>query len=160
MVGPSEISKSRPVDPIFEPLVLLGCERQRRLVVEFSISEVTNKEEFMYKKNRVLTIESMSETQSEKVVSVSSRGQATIPKQFREQLGIDTPGRVKFIQTEAGEIVVRPIQSLTDLRGILTGKTDDQGRSGTERLQAERTADKANEERLRQQYTDDDEIDP
>jgi len=39
----------------------------------------------------------MSKTESEKVVSVSSRGQATIPKEFREELGIDTPGRVKFV---------------------------------------------------------------
>jgi hypothetical protein len=40
----------------------------------------------------------MSDVESEKVVSVSSRGQATIPKQFREESGIDTPGRVKFIR--------------------------------------------------------------
>jgi len=65
---------------------------------------------------------SMSKTESEKVVSVSSRGQATIPKEFREELGIDTPGRVKFVRTEEGDIVVRPIHSVTDLRGILEGR--------------------------------------
>lgn len=96
----------------------------------------------------------MSKTESEKVVSVSSRGQATIPKEFREELGIETPGRVKFIRTEAGEIVVRPIQSVTDLRGVLAGKTDDHGRSATERLRNERTADTASEEELRQRYAD------
>jgi len=101
----------------------------------------------------------MSKTESEKVVSVSSRGQATIPKEFREELGIDTPGRVKFIRTEEGEIVVRPIHSVTDLRGVLGGKTDEQGRSATERLREERAADKANEEELRQRYADDDEAD-
>jgi AbrB family looped-hinge helix DNA binding protein len=100
---------------------------------------------------------SMSKTESEKVVSVSSRGQATIPKQFREELGIDTPGRVKFIRTEEGEIVVRPIHSVTDLRGVLEGKTDEQGRSAPERLREERAADKANEKELRQRYADDDE---
>jgi len=75
------------------------------------------------------------------VVSVSSRGQATIPKEFREELGIDTPGRVKFVRTEEGDIVVRPIHSVTDLRGILKDKTDDQGRTATERLQKKREAE-------------------
>jgi AbrB family looped-hinge helix DNA binding protein len=102
---------------------------------------------------------SMSETESEKVVSVSSRGQATIPKEFREELGIDTPGRVKFIRTEAGEIVVRPIRSVIDLRGVLQGETDERGRSATERLREERAADKADEEELRQRYAGDDEAD-
>jgi len=101
----------------------------------------------------------MSETESEKVVSVSSRGQATIPKEFREELGIDTPGRVKFVRTDEGEIVVRPIHSVTDLRGILDGKTDEQGRSATDRLREERTADKASEEELRQRYAGDGEGD-
>jgi len=101
----------------------------------------------------------MSKTESEKVVSVSSRGQATIPKEFREELGIDTPGRVKFIRTEEGEIVVRPIHSVTDLRGVLAGKTDEQGRSATERLRKERAADKASDEELRQRYAGDDEAD-
>ncbi|WP_148416559.1 AbrB/MazE/SpoVT family DNA-binding domain-containing protein [Haloferax sp. KTX1] len=101
----------------------------------------------------------MSKTESEKVVSVSSRGQATIPKEFREELGIDTPGRVKFVRTEEGDIVVRPIHSVTDLRGILEGKTDEQGRSGTERLRKERAADKASDEELRQRYAGDDEAD-
>ena len=67
------------------------------------------------------------------MVSVSSRGQATIPKQFREELGIDTPGRMKFV------------------------RTDEQGRSATERLREERAADDANEAELRQRYADDDE---
>src|SRR6056297_614735 len=101
----------------------------------------------------------MSKTESEKVVSVSSRGQATIPKEFREELGIDTPGRVKFVRTGEGKIVVRPIHSVTDLRGILDGKTDEQGRSATDRLREERTADKASEEELRQRYAGDGEGD-
>lgn len=99
---------------------------------------------------------SMSKTESEKVVSVSARGQATIPKEFREQLDIDTPGRVKFVRTDEGEIVVRPICSLTDLRGVLKGKTDEQGRTATQRLRDERERDKANEEQLRRRYADED----
>ena len=113
----------------------------------------------MYVFPEVLTGERMSKTESEKVVSVSSRGQATIPKEFREELGIDTPGRVKFVRTDEGEIVVRPIRSVTDLRGVLDGKTDEQGRSATDRLREERTADKASEAELRQRYVGDDEGD-
>ena len=98
----------------------------------------------------------MSKAESEKVVSVSARGQATIPKEFREQLDIDTPGRVKFVRTDESEIVVRPIRSLTDLRGVLKGKTDKQGRTATQRLRDERERDKANEEQLRRRYADED----
>ena len=98
----------------------------------------------------------MSKAKSEKVVSVSARGQATIPKEFREQLDIDTPGRVKFVRTDESEIVVRPIRSLTDLRGVLKGKTDEQGRTATQRLRDERERDKANEEQLRRRYAGED----
>jgi len=101
----------------------------------------------------------MSKKEFEKVVSVSSRGQATIPKQFREELGIEAPGRVKFVRTEEGEIAVRPIHSVTDLRGVLEGNTDERGRSATERLREERAADNASEEELRRRYAGDDEAD-
>ena len=88
----------------------------------------------------------MSGTESEKVESVSSRGKATIPKEFREELGINTPGCVKFVRTAEGEIVIRPVHSVTDLRGILGGKTDDQGRSATKRLQKERAVGSGSDE--------------
>ena len=101
----------------------------------------------------------MSETDSEKVVSVSPRGQATIPKEFREDLGIDAPGRVKFVRREDGEVVVRPIRSVTDLRGILTGETDDEGRSATQMLRDERSGDEEDIEALRRRYADDREPD-
>lgn len=101
----------------------------------------------------------MSKSESEKVVSVTARGQATIPKVFREQLNIDTPGRVKFVRTDEGEIVVRPIRSVKDLRGILHGKTDDQGRSAVDRLREERKRDKHSEDELRRRYAAADESD-
>jgi antitoxin PrlF len=97
----------------------------------------------------------MSDAESEKVVSVSSRGQATIPKEFREELGIETPGRVKFVRTADGDVVVRPITSVTDLRGVLEGKTDEQGRSATERLREERAGDEAGAAALRQRDVND-----
>ena len=101
----------------------------------------------------------MSETESEEVVSVSPRGQATIPKEFREELGIDAPGRVKFVHTRDGEIVVRPIRSVTDLRGILAGETDEEGRSATEILRDERSRDEERIEGLRRRHADDRETD-
>ena len=94
----------------------------------------------------------MSDSESEQVVSVSARGQATIPKEFRDALGIKTPGRVKFVRTESGDIVVRPIQSVTDLRGVLAGETDEQGRSPTEQLRADRERDRIAESELRDRY--------
>lgn len=86
----------------------------------------------------------MSEFESERqrVVNVSKRGQATIPKEFRDELGIEAPGRVKFVRTEKGDIVVKPIQSLTDLRGILKEKTDADGKTATELFHEERERDK------------------
>ena len=86
-------------------------------------------------------------------------GQVTIPEEFREELGIETPGRVKFVRTDAGDIVVRLIRSVKDLRGILMDETDEQGRSATERLREERERDEASEEELRRQYIDADEGD-
>lgn len=85
----------------------------------------------------------MSTEKSERVVSVSARGQATIPKEFREKLGVDAPGRVKFVETEGGAIVVQPITSVTDLRGVLAGETDESGRTATELLRTERSRDAA-----------------
>ena len=82
-----------------------------------------------------------------------------MPNELREELDIGTPGRVKFVRTEEGEIVVRPIHSVTDLRGVLEGKTDEQGRSAVERLRTERQQDEASEEELRQRYAGDDEAD-
>jgi len=111
----------------------------------------------MYESLKVMIEDCMSKVESERVVSVSARGQATIPKEFREELGIDTPGRVKFVRTDEGEIVVRAIQSVKDLRGVLEGKTDEHGRSAVERLQEERDQDKDSEEELRQRYASDDE---
>lgn len=50
-------------------------------------------------------------------VSVSRKGQATIPKRFRERYDIDAPGRVRFEENADGELVVRPVKSATAFRG-------------------------------------------
>ncbi|PSP32121.1 AbrB/MazE/SpoVT family DNA-binding domain-containing protein, partial [Halobacteriales archaeon QH_10_67_22] len=42
----------------------------------------------------------MSDAEDGTTVTVTSKGQATIPKEFRDKLHIDTPGRVRFVENE------------------------------------------------------------
>ena len=58
-----------------------------------------------------------SESES-RVVQISERGQATIPKEFREKIGLTAPGRVEF-REEDGEITIHPIQSPEEMRGLI-----------------------------------------
>lgn len=97
--------------------------------------------------------ESNDERTRERVVTVSKHGQATIPKEFRDELGIDAPGRVKFVRTESGDVVVEPIRSLTDLRGILADGTDEEGRTATELLRDERERDERADRELLDRLT-------
>ena len=65
----------------------------------------------------------MSETEQSKtseteVVAVTKHGQATIPKRFREKLGIDAPGKVLFRETEDGEVIVERVRSPSEMRGF------------------------------------------
>ena len=92
---------------------------------------------------------STDESDGERVVAVTANGQATIPKEYREELGVETPGRVKFVRTSDGDIVVRPARSVADLRGMLADDTDDEGRSGVERLRKDRAADEAEDRERR-----------
>jgi antitoxin PrlF len=52
------------------------------------------------------------------IVSVTKHGQATIPKRFREKLGIDAPGKVLFRETEEGTVVVENVCSPSEMRGF------------------------------------------
>jgi antitoxin PrlF len=57
--------------------------------------------------------------------AVTSKGQITIPIEVRVKLGIKPGDRVRFVENENGEIVLKPkTGSLTDLRGMWkwTGK--------------------------------------
>ena len=76
----------------------------------------------------------------ERIVTVTEKGQATIPKTLREKHGIPAPGRVKFAESEDGEIVVRPIGSMREFRGL--DRTGDEERPATETLREERETDK------------------
>jgi len=62
-----------------------------------------------------------SSTIDSRVVRVSQKGQATIPKRLREKFGIETPGEV-FVYEEAGRIVIEPVPSLDELHGIHAGE--------------------------------------
>jgi len=85
----------------------------------------------------------MNESEDGTTVTVTSKGQATIPKEFRDKLHIDTPGRVRFVENEQGEIVVRPVKRPAELRGALASEDEqEQAQSATEQLRAERERDK------------------
>lgn len=84
----------------------------------------------------------MSDAEDGTTVTVTSKGQATIPKKFREKLHIDTPGRVRFVENERGEIVVRPVKRPSELRGALASEETDQEKSATKLLREERQRDK------------------
>ncbi|WP_248897017.1 AbrB/MazE/SpoVT family DNA-binding domain-containing protein [Haloplanus halobius] len=62
-------------------------------------------------------------TDEPRVVHVSQKGQATIPKALREKFGIETPGEV-FIYEAQGCIVVEPVPSPDELHGIHAGEHD------------------------------------
>lgn len=85
-----------------------------------------------------------SESSSDReVVSVSQHGQATIPKRFRERLGIDAPGKVSFRETEEGEVVVERIPSAEEMRGFAArvGSESGEDASATELLRQKRERD-------------------
>lgn len=61
-----------------------------------------------------------SSTNEPRIVHVSQKGQATIPKGLREKFGIETPGEV-FVYEEGGRIVIEPVPSPEELHGIHAG---------------------------------------
>lgn len=62
----------------------------------------------------------MSSTREPRVIRVSQKGQATIPKGLREKLGIEAPGEV-FVYEERGRIIIEPVPSPDELHGIHAG---------------------------------------
>lgn len=61
-----------------------------------------------------------SSTNDPEIVSVSQKGQATIPKPLREKFDIETPGEV-FIYEDGGRIIIEPVPTLQQLHGIHAG---------------------------------------
>ena len=79
----------------------------------------------------------MSESRDGTIVAVTRKGQATIPKRLRDKLHIDTPGRVRFVENERGEVVIRPVKRPSALRGALASEETE--RMATAQLREERT---------------------
>jgi AbrB family looped-hinge helix DNA binding protein len=89
----------------------------------------------------------MSETEQSKtseteVVAVTKHGQATIPKRFREKLGIDAPGKVLFRETEDGEVIVEHVRSPSEMRGFAARSEATTDEPGTEILREKREQDR------------------
>jgi len=85
----------------------------------------------------------MSDTVDGQTVTVTSKGQATIPKEFRDKLHIDAPGRVRFVENDDGEVVIRPVERPAELRGALASADESGEPSATELLNDERERDRA-----------------
>lgn len=76
-------------------------------------------------------------------VSVSSNGQATIPKAFREKLGIEAPGQITFRETEEGDIVLERVPTVDEMQGFAakTGEAETET-PASELLREKRAAEK------------------
>jgi AbrB family looped-hinge helix DNA binding protein len=89
----------------------------------------------------------------ERIVSVTEKGQATIPKGLREKHGISAPGRVKFVENEDGEITVRPVGSMREFRGL--ERSGDEERPATELLRESRAKDTEQVDKLVERIAED-----
>ena len=76
------------------------------------------------------------------VVSVTKHGQATIPKRFRDKLGIDAPGKVLFRETEEGEVVVEHVRSPSEMRGFAARSEATTDKPATQILREKREQDR------------------
>ena len=84
----------------------------------------------------------MSDAEDGTTVTVTRKGQATIPKEFRDKLHIDTPGRVRFVENEEEDIVIRPVKRPSEIRGDLaTSEAEEGERTATAMLREERERD-------------------
>lgn len=83
------------------------------------------------------------------VVSVSKHGQATIPKRFREKMGIDAPGKVAFRERASGEVVIEHVPSAAEMRDALFNEGKPAGDlSATQTLRELRERDKRERDEL------------
>jgi len=83
-----------------------------------------------------------SNDSEKEIVAVTKHGQATIPKRFREKLGIEAPGKVLFRETEDGEVIVEQVRSPSEMRGFAARHEATTDRPATEILQEKREQDR------------------
>jgi AbrB family looped-hinge helix DNA binding protein len=95
-----------------------------------------------------MSSESESEESTTVTVTVSKNGQATIPKKFREKLGIDAPGRVMFRELEDGTVQIESVASPAEMRGFAARAGDSRASETplSEELREKRDADKEERE--------------
>jgi AbrB family looped-hinge helix DNA binding protein len=55
--------------------------------------------------------------------SITSKGQITIPKEFREKLGLDKIGKATLRLSDKGEIILTPPMTLHEVRALLNKPT-------------------------------------
>jgi antitoxin PrlF len=55
--------------------------------------------------------------------SITSKGQITIPKEFRDRLGLDKIGKATIGMNDKGEVVLTPPKNLKDIRTMLSKPT-------------------------------------
>jgi antitoxin PrlF len=87
---------------------------------------------------------SSGETDEGITVSVSPNGQATIPKEFREKLGIDAPGRVVFRERD-GEVVIERVPGADEMQGFAA----ERGEATTDEDATDLLREKRREERAK-----------
>ena len=73
---------------------------------------------------------------------MTKHGQATIPKRFREKLGIDAPGKVVFRETADGEVVVEHVRSPSEMRGFAARSEPTTDKPATDLLREKREQDR------------------
>jgi len=83
-----------------------------------------------------------SEDSEKEVVAVTKHGQATIPKRFRDKLGIDAPGKVLFRETEEGEVIVEHVRSPSEMRGFAARSEATTDKPATQILHEKREQDR------------------
>ncbi len=52
--------------------------------------------------------------------TVSSKGQVVLPAKIREQLGL-AEGTKMVVKLKGGEVVMKPVERISSLKGILSG---------------------------------------
>lgn len=68
----------------------------------------------------------MPRSTSPELVQLSGTGQASIPEDLIEEVGIETPCEV-FVYAADGPLIVEPVLSLEDLHGIHAGNSESGG---------------------------------
>lgn len=74
--------------------------------------------------------------------SITSKGQITIPKEFREKLGLDKVGRATLRVNDKNEIVITSPKSLAEVRSLLSKPSFKDGPSEKEKAIGKQMAKK------------------